>query len=42
MQDPWCEEVVDHALPPTDKWDGGENAPDYNENDQEAGQRQKS
>ena len=42
MQDPWHEEVADHTLPPTDKWVGGEIAPDDNENDQEAGQRQKS
>ena len=34
MQDPQCEEVVDHALPPADKWVGGEITPDYNENDQ--------
>ena len=42
MQDPWHEEAVDHALPPTDEWVCGEIAPDDNVNDQEAGRRQKA
>ena len=42
MQDPWHDEAADHPLPPTDYVVGGEITPDYNENDQEAGERQKS
>ena len=42
MQDPWCEEAVDHALPPTDLGGGKEITPDNNANDQEAGRRKKT
>ena len=37
----WYEEIADHAIPPTDKWVGGEITSNYNVNDQEAGRRQK-
>ena len=38
---PWCEEIVDHAIPPTNKWVGGEITSNHNVNDQKAGRGQK-
>ena len=38
---PQHEEIANHAVPPTNKWVGGEITSNHNANDQEAGRRQK-
>ena len=42
MQDPWHPMSADYALPPSDKWDGQEIAPDDYAHDWEARKRQES
>ena len=36
-----CEEVANHALPPSDEWAGGEVSANHYVNDWEAGRREK-
>ena len=42
MYAPQCEEIVDHAVPPTNQWVGGKITSNQNSNDQEAGEDKKA